>query len=97
MTKELTIELTAFEFVALSALAEKSGISVETQAARIVEAHLDKGASTHAPEVSIEFLRQNVDAVLDAVERGPVRIREEGGRVFIIMSFKEYERLSETE
>jgi hypothetical protein len=46
------------------------------------------------PEVSIEFLRQNVDAVLDAAERAPVHIRIENGRFWVVMLTEEYDRLT---
>lgn len=97
MPSDLTIELSETELADLCALAKQNDLSVEEQAARIIEAHFDAGNRNEQPEVSIAFLRQNVDAVLDAVERGPVRIRAENGRVFVIMRTVEYDQLSASE
>ncbi len=94
MSETLTIELSKVEFAELSELAHQAGLSIEEQAAHIIEVHFEARNRASKPEVSTEFLRQNVDAVLDAVARGPVYIRAENGRAYVIMRTEEYDRLS---
>ncbi len=94
MSEILTIELSDAELAELRELAHQAGVSVEEQAAQIIEAHFEARNRAQKPEVSIEFLRQNVDAVLDAVARGPVYIRSENERAYVIMRTEEYDRLS---
>ena len=94
MSEILTIELSEVEFAELRELAHQAGLSIEEQAAHIIEVHFEARKQVQKPEVSIEFLRQNVDAVLDAVDRGPVYIRAESERAYVIMLTEEYDRLS---
>ncbi|MBO9434044.1 hypothetical protein J7394_07500 [Ruegeria sp. R13_0] len=94
MSEILTIELSEAEFAELRELAHQAGVSVEEQAAHIIEAQFESRKRVQKPEVSTEFLRQNVDAVLDAVNRGPVYIRAENELAYVIMLTEEYDRLS---
>ncbi len=94
MSETLTIELSEAEFDELRELAHQASMSVEERAAYIIEAHFEARKRVQKPEVSVEFLRQNVDTVLDAVARGPVYIRAENERAYVIMRIEEYDRLS---
>lgn len=89
MSEDLTIELSAAEFDALCDLASSKGVSPEEQAALIIEAHFNAEDLSLESEVSVKFLRENVDAVLDATVRGPVYVRSDNGRAFVIV-LKEY-------
>lgn len=97
MQDPMTIELSEAVFAELVALAKKNGLSIEEQAKLIIQDYFDFKDPSQRPDVSLEFLRQNVEAVLNAAERGPVHIRVDGGRVFVIIAQEEYKRLANTE
>ena len=46
-------------------------------------------------EVSVEFLRENADAVLDTVAQGPVYVRAGNDRAFVIILKDTYDRFSD--
>ncbi len=94
MSEDLTIELSNAEFDALCDLAGHNGLSPEEQAALIIRAHFNAEKLRDEPDVSIEFLRENVDAVLDATVRGPVFIRSANGRTFVIMLKQDYAEIA---
>jgi len=94
MSEDLTIELSDAEFDALCDLASDEGVSPEEQAARVIRAHFNAEKLRDKPDVSIEFLRENVDAVLDATVRGPVFIKSENGRTFVIMLQQDYDEIA---
>ncbi len=97
MSEELKIELSDAEFTLLCDLASKNGITLEEQAARIIEASFSERHSRQASEVSIVFLRDNVEAVLDAADRGPVYITTGTGREFVLLSKQEYDQILASE
>jgi addiction module HigA family antidote len=97
MHDAMTIELSETAFAELVALAKKNGLNVEEQAKRIIQEHFEVKDPHQRSQVSLEFLRQDVEAVLSAAERGPVHIVADGGHVFVIIVQEEFERLTDTE
>ena len=97
MQDPLTIELSEAAFAELVAFAKKNGLSIEEQAKRIIQEHFEVKEPNQRSQVSLEFLRQDVEAVLSAAERGPVHIVADGGRVFVIIAQEKYDRLSDAE
>jgi len=94
MSEDLKIELSDAEFDALCDLASSNGVSPEEQAALLIQAHFSAEDPSSEPEVSVNFLRENVDAVLDATVRGPVYVRSEKGRAFVIVLKEYYDQIS---
>ncbi|WP_390912393.1 hypothetical protein [Pseudosulfitobacter sp. SM2401] len=82
----------------LSALydqAEAKGISLEEHARRILCDALGVSPLDGNPFVSVEFLRDNHEAVLDAANKQPVCVFDAGGKEFVIVCQSEFDRLGE--
>lgn len=95
MPNTIQIELSGAAFTELTALAKKNGRTVEEQTRHIIQERIGVEGPDQRSQVSLEFLRQELDAVLRAAERGPVHIIADGGREFVIIAQGEYERLTD--
>lgn len=80
---------------ALSTQAEAMGISLEEHARRILCDALGLSPLDGKPFVSVEFLRDNHEAVLDAATKQPVYVFDADGKEFVIVSQSEFDRLGE--
>ncbi len=80
---------------ALSNQAEAKGISLEEHARRILYDALSITPLDGRPFVSVEFLRDNHEAVLSAASKQPVYVFDADGKEFVIIAQKEFDRLGE--
>lgn len=63
MQDTMNIELSEAAFAELFALAKKNGLNVAEQAKRIIQEHFDVKDPNQRSQVSLEFLRQEVEVV----------------------------------
>lgn len=80
---------------ALSNQAEAKGISLEEHARRILCDALGVSPLDGRPFVSVEFLRDNHEAVLSAASKQPVYVFDADGKEFAIINEREFDRLGE--
>ena len=80
---------------ALSNQAEARGVSLEEHTRRILCDALGLSPLDGKPLVSVEFLRDNHEAVLDAATKQPVYVFDAGGKEFVIVGQSEFDRLGE--
>lgn len=94
--KDLLIDDISDEvFGALTDQAEATGISLEEHARRILCDALGVSPLEGKPFVSVEFLRDNHEAVLNAANKQPVYVFDANGTEFVIISQREHDRLGD--
>jgi hypothetical protein len=94
--KDLLIDDISDEVLgALSEQADAKGISLEEHARRILCDALGVSPLDGKPFVSVEFLRDNHEAVLSAANKQPVYVFDADGTEFVIIHQREFDRLGE--
>lgn len=75
--------------------ANTRGISLEEHARRILCDAIGVSPLDGTPLVSVEFLRDNHQAVLEAAKKRPVYVFDAAGTEFAIISQSEFDRLGD--
>lgn len=80
---------------ALSDQAVAKGISLEEHAQRILYDALGVSPLDGKSFVSVEFLRDNHEAVLNAANKQPVYVFDASGKEYVVISQRDYDRLGD--